>query len=99
MLKKKQQQILKSNLKNNLVLKYEYKNTILKSIIQNKNLYYGIRIYAILNLKKVTIQKNKKICLISGRHRGVNTNLNISRHNVNFFAKLGILQNFKINSW
>lgn len=99
MLKKKQQQILKSNLKSNLILKYEFKNTILKSIIQNKNLNYKIRIYAILNLKKATIQKNKKICLISGRHRGINTNLNLSRHNVNFFAKLGILQNFKINSW
>lgn len=99
MLKKQQQQILKNNLKNNLILKYEYKNTILKSIIQNKNLKHKVRIYAILNLKKVTTQKNKKICLISGRHRGVNTNLNLSRHNINFFAKLGILQNFKINSW
>lgn len=99
MLKKKHQQILKNNIKNNITLKYEFKNIILKSIIQNKNLNYKIRIYAFLNLKKTTIQKNKKVCLISGRHRGVNTKLNISRHNINYFAKLGILQNFKINSW
>lgn len=99
MLKKKNQQVLKSNIKNNIILKYEYKNIILKSIIQNKNINYKIRLFSFLSIKKGTIKKNKKICLISGRHRGVNTNLNISRHNVNYFAKLGILQNFQLNSW
>lgn len=99
MLNKKHQQILKSNIKNNIILKYEYKNIILKSIIHNKNINYKIRLFSALNIKKNTIKKNKKICLISGRHRGVNTNLNISRHNINYFSKLGILQNFKINSW
>lgn len=99
MLKKKHQQILKNNIKNNIFLKYEYKNIILKSIIHNKNINKKTRIFAILNLKKVTLKKNKKICLISGRHRGVYNQLNLSRHNVNYFSKLGILQNFKINSW
>ena len=98
MLKKKNQQVLKSNIKNNIILKYEFKNLMLKSIIHNKNINYKIRIYSFLNLKKNTLQKNKKICLISGRHRGVNNNLNMSRHNLNYFSKLGILQNFKINS-
>jgi len=99
MLKKKQQQILKNNIKNNIYLKYEYKNIILKSIIHNKNIDNKTRLFANLNIKKPNLKKNKKICLISGRHRGVYNTLNLSRHNINYFAKIGVLQNFKINSW
>ena len=99
MLKKKQQQILKYNIKNNILLKYEYKNIILKSIIHNQNITKKIKLFSYLSLKKIDTKKNKKICLISGRHRSVYNKLNLSRHNINYFSKIGILQNFKINSW
>jgi len=99
MLKKSKQQILKHNLKNNIILKYEYKNIILKSIIHNRNLDYKYKLLASYYLKKNYLKKNKKICLISGRHRGVYSNLNLSRQNINYFSKLGILQNFKVKSW
>lgn len=99
MLQKSKQQILKHNLKNNIILKYEYKNIILKSIIHNQNLTYKTRLLANYYYKKNYIKKNKKICLLSGRHRGVDNKLNLSRQNLNYFSKIGVLQNFKVKSW
>lgn len=99
MLKKKHQQILKNILKNNLILKYEYINIIIKSIIHNENIKYKTRFFASINNKKKTIKKKNKICLLSGRHRGIYNKLSMSRHNTNYFSKIGILQNYKINSW
>lgn len=99
MLKKSKQQILKHNLKNNIILKYEYKNIILKSIIHNRNTNYKQKLIATFYLKKNYLKKNKKICLLSGLHKGVDSKLGLSRHNLNYFTKLGVLQNFKIKSW
>ena len=99
MLNKTKQQILKNNLKNNIILKYEYKNIILKSIIQNRNLDNKYRLISKYYLKKNYTSKNKKICLLSGKHKGVYNKFNLTRHNLNYFSKLGKLQNFKIKSW
>lgn len=99
MLKKKNQQILKYKLKSLIFLKYEYKNKILKSIIQNNNICSKYRLFAHIKIQKKKNIISKKICLISGRHRGVNTRLKLSRHNMNYFAKIGVLQNYTINSW
>lgn len=98
MLKKNKQKILKNKLDTNILLKYELKNLILKSIIQNQNLKNKYRLYNIFLLKKIK-KKNKKICLISGHNRSINNDLNLSRHNVNYLSKLGLLQNFKLKSW
>lgn len=98
MLKKNKQKILKNKLNTNILLKYELKNLILKSVIQNQNLSNKYRLYNLFLIKK-KIKKNKKICLISGHNRSVNNNLNLSRHNTNYLSKLGLLQNFKIKSW
>jgi hypothetical protein len=98
MLKKSKQQILKHNLKNNIILKYEYKNIILKSIIHNRNLSYKYKFISTFYLKKNYLKKNKKICFLTGLHKSIDNKLSISRHNLNYFAKLGILQNFKIKS-
>lgn len=99
MLNKKKQQILKHNLKNNIALKYEYKNLILKSIIHNRNLNLKIRLISKYYINSSHIKKNKKICFLSGKHKAVNTKFNMSRHNINYLSKLGILQNFKLKSW
>lgn len=99
MLSKAKQQILKHNLKNNISLKYEYKNLILKSIIQNRNLDNKYRLISKYYFKKNYVKKNKKICFLTGKHKAVFNKLNLSRHNINYFSKLGLLQNFKIKSW
>ena len=98
MLKKNKQKILKNKLNTNILLKYELKNLILKSVIQNQNLNNKYRLFNLFLIKK-KIKKNKKICLISGHNRSINNQLNISRHNINYLSKLGLLQNFKIKSW
>lgn len=99
MLNKGKQQILKNNLKNNIILKYEYKNIILKSIIHNRNLNNKHRLISKYYLKKNYVTKNNKICLLSGKHKSIYTKFNLTRHNMGYFSKLGILQNFKIKSW
>lgn len=99
MLKKSKQQIIKSNLKNSIILKYEYKNIILKSIVHNRNNEFKNNLSAMLNSKKMYKKKNKKICLLTGTHRSIDNQLSLSRHNLNYFSKLGILQNFKVKSW
>jgi len=99
MVKKSKKQILKHNIINNIILKNEYKNIILKSLIHNRTINNKIKLLINFYLKKQYLKKNKKICLLSGRHRGVYSNLNLSRHNINYFSKLGILQNFKVRSW
>jgi ribosomal protein S14 len=98
MINKKNQQILKHSILNKLVLKYLYKNIILKSIIHNRNLNIKSRAIANYYTKKNYIKKNKKICMLTGKHRSVYNNLNLSRHNLNYFSKLGVLQNFKVKS-
>ena len=98
MLKKNKQKIIKNKINSHIILKFEIKNLILKSLIHNNSLIIK---YKLLNnfLLKKKIKKNKKICLINGHHRSVNNKLNLSRHNINYVSKLGLLQNFKINSW
>lgn len=98
MIKKSKQQILKHNLKNNIILKNEYKNLIIKSILHNRQLPYKIKILINIYSKTCNIKKNKKICFFSGLHKGIDQRFNFSRHNTNYLAKLGILQNFKIKS-
>lgn len=99
MLKKGRNEILKHNFRNNISIKYNYKNIILKSIIQNQNISNKQRVLAKFFLKKSNNKVQKKTCFVSGLHKGINTKLNMSRHNLNYFSKLGILQNFKIRSW
>lgn len=61
MLKKNKQKILKNKLDTNILLKYELKNLILKSIIQNQNLKNKYRLYNIFLLKKIKKKKQKNL--------------------------------------
>lgn len=97
-LKKQKQRILKNQINSCLILKFEIKNLILKSILINNNLKNKNRLLSFYLLRKKK-KKNKKICLLSGHFRGTNTKLNLSRHNLNYLSKLGLLQNFQIKSW
>lgn len=98
MIKKNKQQILKNLIQNKLILKLEYKNLIIKSIIKNKNIKNNHCILPTL-LKNTQIKYNKKICLLSGSHRSVYNSLNMSKHNINYLSTTGLLQNFKLKSW
>jgi len=98
MIKKNKQKILKNKYNNLICLKYEIKNIILKSIIHNNNINNKYKLYSLF-IKKKNKKKNKKICLINGYNRSVNNNFNLTKHNINYLAKLGLLQNFKIKSW
>lgn len=98
MLKKNKQNILKNKINHNIILKFEIKNLILKSITHNNNISNKLKLLS--NIKKSKkIKKNKKICLISGHYRSINNKLNLSRHNLNYISKMGLLQNFQIKSW
>ncbi len=93
--------ILKENLKKIIILKYIYSNIIKKSIFHNRALSLKIRMLAFINLKKQKMNKNKLIntCLLTGRRKGINKKLHLSRHQLNILSKSTNLQNFKINSW
>ena len=98
MLKKNKQNILKNKINHNIILKFEIKNLILKSISHNNNINNKLKLLS--NIKKIKkIKKNKKICLISGHYRSINNKLNLSRHNLNYISKMALLQNFQIKSW
>ena len=98
MINTKKQSILKNKYKNIIFIKYEIKYLILKSIIHNNFIKNKYKLYANL-LKNKKNKKNKKICVLSGSYKSININFNLTKHNVNFLSKLGLLQNFKINSW
>jgi len=92
------QQILKTQLKHQIMLKTEYKYIILRSIVHNLQLSRSIRLAAQLRLVNFRYSNLKQKCLMSGKQKSVNGFLTLSRHNINYFAKLGILQNFKTKS-
>ena len=99
MLKKKENRIIRSKIKNIIIIKYLYINIILKSIFQNRNIKNKKRLFSFLNTKK--LKKNTTLnnyCLLNGQTNGLNKKLNISRHSLNNLLKFNILNNFKIKS-
>ena len=100
MLNKKENRIIRSNIKNIIIIKFIYLNMITKSIFQNRNIKNKKRLFSYFSFKK--LKKNTTLnnyCLLNGQTNGLNKNLNISRHNMNSLLKLGVINNFKIKSW
>jgi ribosomal protein S14 len=101
-MKRGNKNIIKDLIKRKYFLKTELKKIILKSIIQNKNTKPLIRSYAMLKYttfnKKSFLSKQINVCLIRGRHKGVWSFCQMSRHALNKFATSGFLQNIKIKS-
>lgn len=93
--------ILKENLKKMIIIKYIYSNLIKKSIFQNRTINLKARLLSFIMIKKPKTNKNKLIntCLLTGRRKGINKKINLSRHQLNILSKSTNLQNFKINSW
>jgi ribosomal protein S14 len=92
--------ILKENLKKIIIIKYIYSNIIKKSIFHNRTLNLKARMLSFINIKKSKTNKNKLVntCLFTGRRKGINKKLHLSRHQINILSKSTNLQNFKINS-
>ena len=98
----------KKNINRDLVnrkyfIKYELKKLILRSIIQNKNIKPIIRSYAMFKKtmlpNKNSISKQKNVCLLRGRNKGVWKFSQLSRHATLKLATNGFLQNTKVCSW
>lgn len=81
------------------VLKNKIKKFILHYYFQNLNLNLKTRqIFKLLMstslLKNI---KKKNLCTFSARKKGINRNLNLSRHKINKMVKLGLLDSYFIN--
>ena len=94
------------NIKKNIIkkkkfLKNELKKTILKSIIQNKNLKPIIRANASYKLSRLKYiysisKQNNNICLYSGKIKSVFNKFKMSRHFIKKFCSTNSLQNNKL---
>lgn len=98
MLTYNKQNILKIKLIKIKILKNIILNLIKKSIFHNRTIDKKIRLYAFITLKKTTTLKNHNVCLFTGRKKGINSKLNMTRHQLNKLSKHIKLQNFKTNS-
>jgi ribosomal protein S14 len=98
MIKYTKKNILKIKLLKIKLLKNLINNIIKKSIFQNRNINKKIRLFSFFNIKKRKSNKNNKVCLFTGRRKGIIPNFNLSRHQLNKITKYGKLQNFKTNS-
>jgi ribosomal protein S14 len=99
MLRRNIKLIALKNLKNSLIIKYNIKNIILKSIFHNRQIENKQRIFSsFFFTKQQFTNKIKNSCLLSGRNKSTNNKVLLSRHNMNKVTKLGLLTNFKIKS-
>jgi len=73
------------------------KKNIIKFFIHNNNINLKDKsIFLFLN-SIFFIKKKKNLCLITSRKKGVNRITNLSRLQFRKFARLGVLDNFKVN--
>lgn len=95
--------ITKDLIKRKRFIKNEFKKIILKSIIQNKSTKPITRSFATFKLlsftRKVKISRQKNVCLLRGRNKGVYKLTQLCRHMTVKWGVVGNLQNLKINSW
>jgi len=102
-MKQYKKNIIKEFTKRRWILKLEFKVKILKSIIQNLTLTNIKRISAqhrLQNLKKIK-RKNQvnKVCMFTGKRRGISTVFFLSRHMVKKFGNWNDLNQIKVKSW
>ena len=81
-------------------LKNEFKNKIIKSIIQNQNtklLLKGFLIQKLtfLNNKKTFLSRQQNSCPISGKPKTTNKYTSLSRHKSKHFIHFGMLNGVK----
>ena len=80
------------------LIKNLIKINILEYFIQNNNFTMKNKIlYKFLSYPMLVNCKKKDICLITSRKRGINRDTNLSRLSFRKLARLGKIDNFKIN--
>jgi hypothetical protein len=83
----KHKHILKKKRKNLVILKYQLKKYIIKSIIHNRTIPFKQKGYLSVFLSFNCVKNIKQVCLISGQFKSVNKTLMISRFQINYLAK------------
>ena len=87
----------------NLVTFYEKKRLILKSILANNNLEFGVRWNASLELsglpKNSSKTKLNNRCILTGRARATDRDFKISRICLRELAGSGFIPGLKKSSW
>lgn len=97
MLDNKNLNLRKDEIKRIKFLKNEINYNLLKSIINNQQIKPKYRAFANYKLQRTFLffTQQKNYCLLTARSRGVWKFCNMSRHQINKFAKLGYLINIK----
>lgn len=83
-----------------LFLKKEIKRILLKSIYKNqqiKPIYRGFCVYKIQQ-DNIMTSRQKNICIITGKNRGIYSVTNTSRHALNKMLQEGFITNMKTNN-
>jgi len=90
-------------LKRKWYIKNELKRAVIKSIQQNLETNPITRISTQYQLQKIHrhgfITKHNKICMLTGKRRGINPFFFLSRHMVKRLGTVNELQNIKVKSW
>jgi ribosomal protein S14 len=101
-MKQYKKKIVREFVKRRGLLKRELKIKILKSILQNLTLPNISRIHAqknIQNLKKIKRNSQiNKVCMLTGKKRGISTAFFLSRHMVKKLGNWNELSGVKIKS-
>jgi len=71
---------------------------LLKLIIKNRNITIKYKLPNAIKIYRNKIYRNK-ICVVTGRYKAVNKNLNITRQIVNQYAIKNKLDNISIATW
>jgi len=102
-MKHKNTRIFQMKLLKIFFLKNEYKHTLLRSIIQNKSVKPITRSFALYNINKLPksthISFQKNVCLLTGRYRGVYSQLHLKRHTIKKLCTTCAIPNIKSSSW
>lgn len=101
-MKQYKKNIVKEFTKRRWVIRSEFKVKILKSIVRNLTLSNIKRIGAQHNIQKLKKIKRKgqlnKVCMLTGKRRGISTTFFFSRHMVKKFGNWNDLNQIKVKS-
>lgn len=99
----RKKRILKiKTLKTNYI-KHEFKKHILQSVMRNFSANEGSRVHAHIKLtriaKKNWISRQRNVCRMSGKNKGIYKPFGLSRHFIKSMGKMSKLTNLRIKSW
>lgn len=92
---------IKNKLINSIKIKKKFKNSLITSIINNKNLLNYTRVNWLIkrNLNNCLLTKINDICLNAGVYKKASNKLNLSRHEFHKLCRTNKLASWVVNSW